>query len=76
MSRPSGDFRSIAIDFLLRDCRYHQSEVPSCSLRHLRKRVAAAGRLDLDDLGAELGHQPRGKRRGDQSSELDDSYSG
>src|SRR5690606_2165329 len=23
-------------DFLLRDCRYHHSDVPSCSLRHLR----------------------------------------
>ncbi len=66
---------SIAIDFLLRDCRYHQSEVPSCSLRHLRKGIAAAGRFDLDDFGAELGEQPRSKWRGDQRAQFDDANS-
>src|SRR5471032_2332503 len=34
--KPSADLRSNARDFLLRDCRYHHSEVPSCSFRHLR----------------------------------------
>ncbi|MGY4376439.1 hypothetical protein ACVWZ3_004078 [Bradyrhizobium sp. i1.3.6] len=40
------------------------------------QRIPAARLFDLDDFGAELGKEPRGKWCRDQSSELDDSYSG
>ncbi len=42
-SAPSGDLRFTHTDFLLRDWRYHQSDVPSCSLRHLRKESPPLG---------------------------------
>ncbi|MNN30513.1 hypothetical protein D3C81_1441630 [compost metagenome] len=37
MAMPWGDLRLSARDCLLRDCRYHHREVPSCSFRHLRR---------------------------------------
>src|SRR6185437_6826900 len=37
------------------------------------KGIAGFGRFDLDDVGAELGHEARGKGRGDESSDLDDA---
>src|SRR5690606_2925218 len=37
ISWPSSDLRSSVTDFLLRLWEYHHNEVPSCSLRHLRK---------------------------------------
>src|SRR5450830_6553 len=40
---PSGDFKLMEMDFLFRDCRYHHSEVPWCSLRHLRKGSPSPG---------------------------------
>src|SRR5450830_118205 len=40
---PSGDFRLMEMDFLLRDCKYHQREVPSCSLRHFRMGSPSTG---------------------------------
>ena len=44
ISWPSGARRFAVTDFLLRACTYHQSDVPSCSLRHCaadRRRRAA-----------------------------------
>ena len=35
-SWPSGTRKSTQTDCLLRDCASHQTEVPSCSIRHLR----------------------------------------
>src|SRR5258708_15677854 len=40
---PSGSRRFTATDFLLRACAYHQSELPSWSLRHLRSGSASQG---------------------------------
>jgi hypothetical protein len=36
----------------------------------------AAGRLDLDDIGPEVREDARAERRGDEMTELDDTYAG
>jgi hypothetical protein len=72
-SWPSAARRSSAIERLLRDCTCHHTEVPSCSSRQLAQRVAAFGRLDLDDVGAEVGQRLGGKGPGDQLAHLDDA---
>ena len=38
------------------------------------QRVAAIGRLDLDDLGAEVAEDPADERAGEEDAELDDAH--
>jgi hypothetical protein len=38
--------------------------------------VTGARALDLDHLGAEVGQQPAGRRRGDEAAELEDAETG
>jgi hypothetical protein len=42
----------------------------------LRKRVAAARRLDLDHVGAEVGQRLGGERAGDQLAQFEDFQAG
>ena len=71
MATPSGCLRFTVTDFLLRACRYHHSEGALVELAPFAQRVAAVGRLDLDHLGAELGHDAGGERTGNERAELE-----
>ena len=44
---PSGRRKSRQIDSLLRDCACHQTEVPSCNMRHFRKGSPSPGASTL-----------------------------
>ena len=73
MSCPASVLRLTVTDFLLRDCTNHHSEVPVVHLAPRAQRIAAVGRLDLDDLRAELGEDARAERPRDERAELEDA---
>ena len=58
--------------FLVARLRVPPERVAFVELAPLAQRVALAGRLDLDHLGAELGEQARAVRTRDERAELDD----
>ena len=76
MSRPWECFRFTVTDCLLRDWTNHHREVPSYSLRHLRRGSPPSGDSIFTTSAPNSAQQAGGEGPGDEGAQLDDLEAG